>query len=193
MSSNPTIPTPGNFPLRTPPFEGASGVDSLRFALPWVKWLQAIEVVRSKATQFFSGTHAQRLNLNAARFPNGSTFEETDRSSFYVIINGQWQFLSGSMIGFVTKGDVPFDLGTADTGFLFFAIDFAHQLQWTGTNWQWGPNEVGSGSIRAFVNPPNPPTGWQACDGSANVQQLNPDSSISLVTVPNIPGSFFRT
>jgi hypothetical protein len=41
------------------------------------------------------------------------------------------------------------------------------------------------------VNAP-PDNGWVPADGSAGVSQLQSDGTLASVTVPNIPGSFFR-
>jgi acyl carrier protein len=52
-------------------------------------------------------------------------------------------------------------------------------LQWTGAGWQWGPGDDGSDYIVAFVSGPDPPTGWQACDGSTAIGRLNSDGTVT--------------
>jgi len=177
------------FPLRTPPLEGAKDASPLHFSYPWVKWFQALETLRSKSAQFFFGSHAQRANLNAARYPNGSVFFESDRTVFYVIINGVWTYLTGSMA--TDQNDLPGDLGTADAGFLVYITDYNHQLTWNGFGFQWAPGEVGGGYSVPFVTAPNPVTGWHVCDGST-VLQLQPDGTTVSTTIPNTAGAYFR-
>lgn len=106
--------------------------------------------------------------------------------SLAIIINT----LTG-LSGSGTSLNLPVGLGKNSTGLLFDVTDYNHVLQWNGTGWQWGPGENGSGYIVAFVNPPNPLTGWHVCDGST-VSQLNADGSVSTVTIPTIAGSYFR-
>lgn len=177
------------FPLRTPPLEGAKDAGIMKFSYPWVKWFQALETIRSKSAQFFFGTHAQRAALNAARYPNGSVFFENDRTVFYVIINGAWTYLAGTML--TDQNDLPGDLGTNDNGFLVYLTDYSHQLYWNGTGFQWAPGENGSGYIVAFVNPPNPLIGWHVCDGST-VPTLQASGSVTSTILPVTPGSYFR-
>lgn len=144
----------------------------------------------AKIPQLLLQTHAQRLATSAGKYPGGSLVFETDRSVYYLAQSNSWVYAFGIMQ--VVQLTLPGDLGAADTGFLALVADFMHLLQWTGQNWAWGPAEDGSGYISPFVNPPNPGTGWHACDGSANVPTLNPDGSTTPVNIPNTPGSFYR-
>ena len=153
--------------------------------------------------QYQSGTHAFRLNNTvASKLPSGSIFYETDRTLYYINQGGVWTYLAGTMQA--TQSGIPSDLSTltpADDGVLVFVTDFSHTLIWNhnlqlsgGTGWTWAPGERGSGEVVAFsvAGTPNLTPGWVAANGATKVQMLNPDGSISLVTVPNVAGSFFR-
>jgi hypothetical protein len=174
-------------PVRTK-FQDDRGAGGISW--PWIKWFQLVEIGRKSVTQFLTGTNADRITTQANQFPSGSIFYVTDRTVYYVTNNGQWQYLCGYMQ--TDQAHLPTDLGANDKGFLVSVTDFQHVLYWTGAAWIWGPGESGSGYIVPFVNPPNPPDGWQACDGSTDIPQLLFDGSLDFVTVPNTAGSFFR-
>lgn len=144
----------------------------------------------SQQGTFFSGTHSGRASVKATDNSAGSIYYETDRQSYYIAVNGVWTYLGGLYNAF--QSALPADLGTADTNFLMNVTDFGHLLRWTGTGWVWGPGDAGSGYMVEFVSAPDI-TGWQACDGSANVLTLQSDGIIEGVTVPNNPGFYYRT
>jgi hypothetical protein len=37
-----------------------------------------------------------------------------------------------------------------------------------------------------------PGAGWQLCDGSTNIPNLNGDGTLSFADVPTTPGSYYR-
>lgn len=90
--------------------------------------------------------------------------------------------ISSQAISPVTSTTLP-TLNMSDAGFLVVVTDFNHVLQWTGTAWTWGPGDIGSGYIDAFLSAPTA-AGWHLCDGST-VNRLNADGSVSTVTLPN--------
>jgi hypothetical protein len=135
-------------------------------------------------------THSGRESVKATDNSAGSIYYESDRQSYYIAVNGVWTYLGGLYSAF--QAALPTDLGTADANFLMNVTDFGHLLRWTGTGWVWGPGDAGSGYMVQFVTAPDI-TGWQACDGSANVLTLQSDGIIEGVTVPNNPGFYYRT
>jgi hypothetical protein len=155
----------------------------------WLKFFQTIPF-GSKTQQLVRGTHASRKNIFASSYVDGSVFSESDTGLLYMSISGKWTWFAGIQQG--TLASLPTDLTTSDSGLLYFVTDYAHVLQWNGAGWQWAPGELGSDFIVAFVSGPNPAAGWQVCDGSVNVAKLNPDGTLTAVTVPNTPGSYYR-
>lgn len=160
------------------------------------EFFQKINVPAKIQTQTI-GTHAQRVAVDASKVTAGSTFIESDRGGLvYRAQNGVWTYHAG--VFQVLQQNLPTDLKPSDVGTLVYVTDYAHLLQWsvrpdlpTGYGWNWGPGDSQSGFITAFVNAP-PDNGWQLCDGSANVPQLQSDGSFQFVNVPNTPGSYFR-
>lgn len=141
--------------------------------------------------QVFSQTHTARAQFQAANYPDGSIFYESDRSVFYVAIAGVWVYESG--VCRVAQADLPTDLGTAgDVGFLAYVTDYAHLLRWNGTGWEWAPGELGSDYVSAFVTGPDDTTGWLACNGAAGIVRLKSDGNRAFANLPNTPGSWYR-
>lgn len=155
----------------------------------WGKVLQFLAFV-ANSILYVQGTHAQRLATPATSYNPGSFFFETDRLLLYIAIGGQWYYALG--VYSVFQDALPTDLIGNDIGLRVNVKDYAHELNWTGTQWQWAPSDAGSGFVLPFQNPPNPGTGWQLCDGSANIPNLNGDGSLSFTTVPSTPGSYYR-
>lgn len=77
-------------------------------------------------------------------------------------------------------------LGAADTGLLVDVTDFAHILVWTGSAWTYADPSDPAGRIEMFLVDPSPTTGWQLCDGTANVPYLKKDGSTGTQTVPDL-------
>lgn len=181
MSSSSQIPQKL---LQTPFVDPKTGILTSFAATNFISRLLA----PAKIPQLVINTHANRMNLIASKYPSGSLFFETDRGVFYISKTSVWVYLLGIMQS--AQIGLPKDLGANDVGFLINVTDFAHLLQWNGSAWTWGPGDGGSGYTIPFVGIPG--TGWQIADGSVNVPQLNPDGTISYVTVPNTAGSYFR-
>lgn len=72
----------------------------------------------------------------------------------------------------------------ADAGLLVNVTDYSHVLQWTGSAWQWGPGDIGSGMFALFEIDPG--TGWHLYDGTANVPYLKSDGTLGAVTLPDL-------
>ena len=148
--------------------------------------------------QTLTGTRAKHNTVSAANYQDGSLYYETDRTTWYVALGSAWLYLAGAMsaeLGTNPAGVLPSDLGANDAGFLFWAFDYAHLLQWNGAMWQWAPGENGSGYIVSFSAQPasqSPGPGWHACDGSANVLTLASNGTLAKATLPNTAGSFYR-
>jgi len=158
------------------------------FVWPWQKFFQALEQQRINAPQYFFTGHATRTQLNPQNVSTGTIFYETDRTAFYVSNGASWLYLTGVFSGVLAA--LPDDLGANDVGFLANVTDYNHLLQWSGTSWGWGPGETGGGFTIPFVGTPTS-MGWHAADGS-NVNQLQPNGGITLTSIPNIAGSWFR-
>jgi len=86
----------------------------------------------------FTGTHSQRKQrFQAATYPVGTLFFETDRTVLYTVLKpgstNQWYYETGIMsAAFANR---PADLGTPDAGFLFYATDQSITYRWTGAAW----------------------------------------------------------
>jgi hypothetical protein len=104
------------------------------------------------AVTVIEDTHANRVSLPqyaAANYPAGPHFGTTffwetnstltDRQSLYVVqqISGvnKWVFVTGLYRDVI--GNIPTDLGTLDTGFLFRITGQSLTLRWLGTVWSY--------------------------------------------------------
>lgn len=163
--------------------------DNRTVSRQWLKFLQGIALAANVPT-FVSDTHANRSQIPAANYANGTFYFETDRDVVYIAVNGFWFYFAG--IYQDTQAKLPTDLGTNDANFLYEVTDYAHLLAWNGTGWSWAPGENGSDYIVTFLNGPQPTTGWQACDGSANVGVLQFDGTLNFVTVPTSASAWYR-
>lgn len=168
--------------LQTTPLVADKGIISRQ-------WLD--QFTKFSTATFVAITNAQRLAPTLKIPPDGSFALETDTGVLYIVSQGKWQYVSGTR--FVLSKDIlTLGLVSTDSGYQIYVADLAHGLLWTGTAWQWAPGDAGSGFILPFVSGPSPIVGWQLCDGTANVQRLNGDGSITFETVPNMPGSYYR-
>lgn len=137
-----------------------------------------------------TGTHAQRAAINPATLAPGALFWETDRTAFYMVVANLWTYVAGTPHGGTLSPDTrPSDLGTADAGFEIRATDFDRLYRWTGTAWLDAPGQppreivwIPAALNAAFV----PTTGYQLCDGTANVRVSLPDGTTVLITVPDL-------
>jgi hypothetical protein len=79
-------------------------------------------------------THANRLTNYPSPTTIGSQFWETDRTALYIANTSlAWEYAAGAYVAAVASQ--PSDLGTNDTGFLFYATDQATVYIWTGAAW----------------------------------------------------------
>jgi hypothetical protein len=78
-------------------------------------------------------------------------------------------------------------LGPSNVGLLVWVTDYNHVLEWTGTAYQWGPNDSESAFFRWFAVAPTG-NGWHACDGSF-VNYLKSDGTLGGAVLPNAAGS----
>ena len=151
------------------------------------EWLD--QFTKFSLAQAVKLTNTQRLTTSAGSFSDGSIILESDTSLFYVAFGGAWMYLSGTQL--VASANLP-GLTNNDVGLRVYVTDFAHGLFWDGAQWNWSPEDAGSGYIVPFVSAPNPTIGWQVCDGSSNVARLNGDGTVTFENVPNTAGSYFR-
>lgn len=134
-----------------------------------------------------SGTHASRLNTPAANYPLGTLFYETDRRIEYIVSGSPlvWTYKSGTYATILAS--IPTDLTVNDAGFLFAVTNFKHVLQWSGSAWDWGPDDIGSDFYVISENALG--IGWQLVNG-ATVDRLNADATVTSVTLDDmtVPG-----
>jgi len=194
-------------------------VDQRRLlTVPWVGFLQRLYDLASSKL-YVEGTHAQRVGASPPTLENpgtpagqpgskngpGTFFYETDRGVLYqsrLVIDPAtpddppvpaWVYVSGTMRN--TLANKPTDLGwkptnkTVDTGFLFYATDYAHTWRWTGTTWEFAPGDRFSGEIAWFALPLG--TGWALCDGSPTTM-TTPTATTVAVNTPNLIGAYAK-
>ncbi len=152
----------------------------------------------SSAPQVFADSHANRATVS----PDGkigSLYIETDRGNVMYqsqLVSGvaSWRYISGRYPRTQSQlAALAATLGAEDTGFLVFVSDFAHELEWTGTAWQWGPNDSRDAGLGAFFySAPVGLVGWKAIDGTGDdgsaigashpVKILKPDGTTDSIT-----------
>lgn len=101
-----------------------------------------------------------------------------------------WGGATGVNLVYSTQAALATLAGTltaANAGLLVCVTDYAHILEWTGTAWEWGPGESGSGYFADFAVAPTA-AGWHACDGST-VAYLKSDGTTANATLPNTVGT----
>lgn len=83
------------------------------------------------------GTHAKRKTIQPSTFAVGTLWYETDHTVLYTVLQisggSRWQYETG--IYSAAFASRPADLGTYDSGFLFYATDLAVTYRWTGAAW----------------------------------------------------------
>jgi hypothetical protein len=123
--------------LPAPPLPLQQRVVEVRSLLtvPWAMLLRWVLGTVSMPT-YIEGTHADRIDpeQHLGVFRPGTLFYETDRTVLYQARldaggNPAWIYVSGTMRE--TLANKPTDLGLNDTGFLFYASDYAHTWRWS--------------------------------------------------------------
>ena len=137
--------------------------------------------------QLLVGTHTERALYDALSIEQGSLFYETDRTALYQVQGGVWKWVGGVMRDTLTNK--PTDLGTDDTGFLFYGTDYLHTWRWNGSGWTYAPGDRASGEFGMFSDDPG--AGWATCNGST-VTRSNPDATTSSFTTPDFSGAFVK-
>ena len=137
-------------------------------------------------------THANRANYPATGYPNGTMYFETDRTVFYIAMNGVWKFFTGRYSDLIAS--IPIDLGADDVGFNFWSTNYKHAFQWKpnglgGYTWDFAAGDPGSSWIIAGTIAPYGGT-WQLCDGSST-NVCTPTGILTMVTTPNMTGETF--
>jgi len=170
-------------------------VDERRLlTVPWVSLFQWVLNIGTRT--YLEGTHAERVSptdpkYDPANFRPGTWFYETDRKILYQVrIVGDapvWVYVAGTMRN--TLANKPTDLGTNDTGFLFYATDYTHTWRWTGTTWEYAPGDRASGEIAWFTADPG--TGWKLCNGSSGTR-TTATATTAAVATPNLIGVYAK-
>ncbi len=124
------------------------------------------------------------LSLYPASSYSTGLFWASDRTVLYRSNGTTWTYHLGQMNAAI--GSLP-TLTTTDAGFLFYEnVTFFHQVRWTGTVWERGPNDRDSADT--FYDKGSVPSegGWHACDGSSTTyfDYTAPGTPISR-TLPN--------
>lgn len=116
------------------------------------------------------GTNAARLALAVTDQPDGALFVETDRNELvYQVQSGAWVFVSGTYQRTQSQlTALAALLGTADAGLIVSVTDYAHQLSWTGTAWQWGPSDTLDAGQICFFDVAPTGNGWKLIDGKGD-------------------------
>jgi hypothetical protein len=136
------------------------------------------------------GTHSERLAFDINELTIGDVWFESDRTSFYQVREDtgdtvKWVFMSGRFVG--DFADKPGDLATDDEGFEFAADDVDHNWRWTGSAWEWAPQERLPGELAAFSVSPG--AGWAICTGGSATAYTAVATSTT-VTVPDMRDFF---
>lgn len=94
--------------------------------------------IPAQASLILTDTHANRLaNFPAASQAIGTAFIESDRKYLYVIESvagvNTWVYVAG--VSFNSQANRYADLGSADTGALYWSTDYLQLSEWNGTSW----------------------------------------------------------
>ncbi len=129
-----------------------------------------------------------------ANYPVETQFRITDWNVIYVVrlVAGvdKWVYQSGvyeaALASLPTTGFTGAALGANDTGLRFFEnAVYAHQLQWTGSAWSRGPEDLEhSDTFHEFGAAPSD-IGWHNCDGTSQTY-LKYDGTTASRTLPDL-------
>jgi len=145
--------------------------------------LAALNPTRTVVPMVIRDTHSNRANYPASAYQPATLYVESDTTVVYQNSGSAWVYLSGQYSAALAS--IP-ALGANDAGYLFFenAVYF-HQLQWSGSAWGRGPNDLEhSDTFQDFGAAPTD-GGWHACDGTS-VTYLKYDGTTGTRTVPNL-------
>lgn len=140
------------------------------------------------STILLQDTAANVSSYSAAAYAPGVLFRESDTGILRVNDGANWLYTAG--IAYGNLADLPGSLGAADSGYLFGAVDYAHQFRWDGAGWNFSPGDPGSAYVVAGPDNNNSPFGglWALCDGNnATVSQGNGNTTV--LTTPSLPGN----
>lgn len=126
----------------------------------WNQWFNSIFVKTTLAPRMVSVVQADLTKLAATLL----SFDAAVKANFNAALGPQ------------ALGQAPF---------LAIVTDYGHVLQWTGTGWQWGPGEQGSGMLVMFEVDPTG-VGWHLYDGTAGVHYLKSDGTLGTITLPDL-------
>src|SRR5262245_49736042 len=100
----------------------------------YLYWQRTGRLVNQQKRLITYGPHADRPDTGI--MPTGALYIETDRGNvIYQNIDGNWQYLTGTMWGTVSPDQRPTDLGVHDAGFQFRGTDQARQFLWSQSAW----------------------------------------------------------
>lgn len=155
-------------------------------------WLMLFQGLLKLQRTLIEDTHANRLDKHAADQSRlGHWFYETDRKVVYqvrtVAKKKTWIYVTGTMRD--ALGNKPADLGTEDTGFLFYSTDYYRTFRWTGSAWEYAPGERLFREISFY--PGTVPSGWAVCDGGS-VTTTTATAGTSSFTTPDLTGQFLK-
>lgn len=140
-------------------------------------WVPLVGAGAASGT-FTSGTYAAR----PAASPN-ALYYATDRKVLYYADSWLvWHYLTGIHQDTIANKPV---LTAADIGYQFFNTTYGHQHNWTGSVWEWGFGDPGSGWFMfAAITPENATTWWSACMGGS-IDRCLKDMTTTTTPLPN--------
>lgn len=100
-------------------------------------WEEIAKALNSSSAGVVTDTHSNHVSgYNAADYPLGTLFWESDRKVLYINANqgsgNTWYFLAGYYRSLLANKPT---LTTSDAGFIFIASDKGQHFYWTGTAW----------------------------------------------------------
>ena len=144
----------------------------------------------STGPTILSDTHANRLlSFPATSYAEDSLFWETDRTVLYICLypslsaGNIWQYALGTMRD--SYANRPTDVGTYDSGFLFYATDKQLTYRWSGTAWSIVSNfqpVIQDTHANRLTNFPSTfyPTGTTFWETDRTVSYINQDATGTL-------------
>ena len=176
--------------LRQAEQEQTPGASGGLMSRRWQRWARDLQHIVNQVGVTYTGA-SSAVRPDPATVVDGTTFWNTSRTVLYVVSNHSWRYVAG-IYRVSTIADAPADLTLGDADFRMHVASSNHILRWTGTAWEFAPEDDGNGYYVSFGIAP-PVTGWVVCDGNATTYLL-PGVSLTEVsfTLPTVANQYFR-